>query len=410
MRPSHLAIAFLLLLPTLSAQSAPYQGHVSSVISNVAPSEGLWYTDRLGTSTPILGLIGAGSAGNGVSCVRMDPIDGRLWLGGTNNGGNTAGQVNWVRVSGSSVSAFAQHATIGFATAIGAMEFDDNGNPIVVGGTSSTGGIFRVDRKNGGLSTLIGVVGGGTHNAITKDGAGNLYVGMFGTGEVHQLLKNVDGSFQSPQLFGTVPSSSIVGITFVPAVGAQPEQLWIVTGGVAGSNVFRMPLLSGSVATVVPTTQPSLNWIEYDKRFDDVLYLQTGPTDRIQAVDRATGAESQVAVFGSGVVGAPTSTDSNDDPDNQIVIAPMRLNGSTGPFDLEFGVTAPPGTIVALAVVSPALVVVGVGVTGPDGRYSVAFPNVSLLGALPPAALAFSSATLGPSGIGIGNTVFWPAN
>ena len=388
------------------AQSAPYLGGVSSVISNLTPSEGLWYTDASGNSTPITGLLAAGSAGNGVSALRMDPIDDRIWLGGTNNGGNTAGQINWIRVTGSAVTQFSQHANTGTASSIAAIEFDDNGNPIVAVAT----GIYRVDRNVPGLATLIASVGSGSSNALTKDDAGNLYIGQATAGVVYVMTKNADGSFQPPVSIGAVPTTTIVGVAFVPTNGVDPDQIYVTTTGTAGNNIYRMPAAGGS-ATAVTTPNPSLNWCEYDRNRDNVVVVQTGPTDRLFLLDRA-GTERALSTFGNGAVGSPTAVDINDRIEDAITVVPMRLNGSVAPFDLECGVTVRPGSLAVIGILSPSVEILGLGVAGPDGRYSFRLPNVNLGYAIPPGALSLAAASLNPvtGAINIGTAVNWPAN
>jgi hypothetical protein len=395
-----------LLANALLAQSAPFGGSVVSVISNLTPSEGIWFTDASGNATPILGLIAAGSAGNGVSACRLDPIDDRIWLGGTNNGGNTAGQVNWIRVTGATVTQFSQHANTGTASSIAAIEFDDNGNPIVAVAT----GIYRVERNTPGNATLIASIPTGSSNALTKDFAGNLYVGQATAGAVYVMTKNPDGSFQTPVQIGSVPTTTIVGVAFAPANGVDPDQIYVTTTGTAGNNIYKIPAIGGGAITV-PTTNPSLNWCEYDRNRDYVVFAQTGPTDRLFVIDRA-GAERSLSVLGNGVIGTPSAVDMNDRVVDAVAVAPMLRNGSATPFDLEFGVTVRPGSYAFIGILNPTVELLGFGVAGADGRVSFRLPNINLGYAIPPSALTFAAASLDPltGTLNLGASLNWPVN
>jgi hypothetical protein len=401
----------------IPAQSVPYGACIVSQTANVAPSQGLWQVTRAGTATRILGLAAAGSLGIGVSSLRMDPIDDRVWLGGSNSGGSTASQLNWIRVTGTTVSQFSQVVTIPFApaAAINAIDFDDNGNLLVCGATGVTsGGVYRVARDGSAVGLVASIGTTELHNAMCRDAAGNLYVGMLGDGSVHVLVKNADGSFQAPVLLTTVPNVNIYGLTAVPGLGATPEDLWITSGDAAGTldQIHRVPL-TGGVPVLLPDTMTVCNWVEYDRRADDVLVcLPVG--DSVRRIDRTTFVDTQVASFAGGVnVGTPNYIDANDDPDNAVRVLPSRLNGSVGPFTLELGTTAPPGRLAIIAVTQPTLLVLGAGITGVDGRFWLELPNLTLAGGpLAPGSLAFASASidLASGGIAVGAPVAWPAN
>ncbi len=405
-------LALTSTFPALNAQGVPYDSSVVGVTNNVSPSEGIWLADRTGASVAVTGLLAAGSAGSGVNAVQIDPIDGRVWLGGINSNGQTSNQVNWIRITGTVVSQFVQHATLPYAalSSVAAIAFDDNANPIACGSTAANaGGVFRVNRKLGGVATNIGSVASGTHNAICTDGAGNLYVGMFTAGQVHVMLKNPDCSFQPPVLLGSVAVTSISGITFVPAAGATPDELWISTFGAAGAMLFRMPK-TGGPGVAVANTSTSSNWCEYDRRHDDVLLAISAP-DNVEKVLR-TGANSVLNAIQAGNVGTLSYIDVNNAVDGNVVVAPMCLNGGLGPFDLELGITCPPGSIAIVGTGFPSVVVLGFGLAGADGRFSVTIPGITLGAPLAPASLGFLGACLdlGTGNLTIGAPVFWPAN
>jgi hypothetical protein len=161
---------------------------IVSVISNIGVSQGLWLSARTGTCTAVTGLSAAGSPGFGVNSVQLDPVDDRIWLGGINSNGNTAGQVNWCRIDNSTntVTQWMAHGTVAGGGSITGLAFDDDGNPIASSGTT-TGGVFRISRSAGGAgANLPGYpIATGTHNAVARDASGNLYVGMFRTGLIY---------------------------------------------------------------------------------------------------------------------------------------------------------------------------------------------------------------------------------
>jgi GNAT superfamily N-acetyltransferase len=80
----------------------------------------------------------------------------------------------------------------------------------------------------------------------------------------------------------------------------------------------------------------------------------------------------------------------NANPDCSV--APMCLNGSTGPFDVELGVTCAPGSIGILAV-SPSTVL-GRGIAGADGRFGMRVPNISVALPFAPGSLTFFAVCL----------------
>lgn len=401
------AAACIAAVSTLSAQNIAYGSSVISVISNVAPSEGLWIADRAGNCTAVTGIVAAGSPGSGINAVRMDPIDDRIWIGGINSNGNTAGQINYVRLNATAtaVSQWVQHATTGGASSVACIEFDDNANPIVGSGS----GLFRVDRKNGGVATPLTPAPGGTNNGITKDPSGNLYVGVFTGAGVYLLPKNFDGSYGAPVLLG---SSPVTSISAVAHVAGAPDEIWISTFGAAGNMLFRMPA-TGGIPVAIANAIPASNWVEYDKRADDVLVLtNTGP-DTVQVVDKVFGTATQLCLIQGGNVGVPSAQDANDDVDYVVRTAPSYLNGALGPFDLELGLTVPPSpTILAGVLELNTGIIIGVNFVGADGRFSVKLPNVTLGAPLPPGSLTFvgGSVDLITGSVTLGSFVPWPVN
>ncbi len=395
------AVAVLATAAALTAQ-VPYGSSVVGVIGNLAPSEGLFMADRAGVATPVTGLLAAGSSNLNVNAVALDPIDDRVWITSS-----TTNQLNWIRILGSTVSQFTQHGTI-TVNSLASITFDDNANPLVCGGTALAG-VFRIDRKLGGAGTIIGAVATGTHNGITKDGAGNLYIGMFGTGQVHMMVKNPNGTYQPPVLHGTTAITSISGIAFAPTDGVNPDELWITTFGAAGNQLFRMPI-TGGAGVPVANTLAGCNWVDYDRSRNDILIASQAGNDRVFQVNRTTGLDTTLCTLGSGSVGVPASNDANDAPWAGTTVAPMILNGGVGPFDLEVGTTAPPGTLALIGTAFPSVVVLGVALVGADGKLSVNLPNVTLGGPIAPGSLQFIAAYFDVFGnLNIGAPVSWPA-
>jgi hypothetical protein len=90
-------------------------------------------------------------------------------------------------------------------------------------------------------------------------------------------------------------------------------------------------------------------------------------------------------------------------------VAPMILNGGLGPFDLELGTTAPPGTLALIGLAAPFVNVLGFGIVGANGRISMSIPNITLTGPLAPGSLTFISAYFDFNfNLVIGQPLPWP--
>lgn len=384
--------------PALIAQ-VPHGAGVVGVISNTAPSEGLWLVDRAGNTTQVTGLLAAGSVNANVNAVALDPIDGRIWIGSS-----TTTTLGYVRLAGSTVAQYVPHGNVPSGS-ISGITFDDNANPIV---SNSTNGVVRVDRKIGGVGAVIGSVGSGS-NAIARDFAGNLYVGNGSTGQVHAMARNLDGSYQPMQLLGSTSTTLINGLAYAPADGTSPEELWVVTGSSVSSPMFRIPLATGGPGAVVPNALGACNWITYDRTANDLWIVTNTGLDRYGSVARATGASTILASLQGGNVGTQASVDVHDEPFGSLQVAPRILNGAVGPFDLELGAVVPPGSLAFVGVIAPFVSVVASGIVGVDGRLAVSLPNVTLAGPLAPGSLQFAVAYFDSSfQLVIGATTSWP--
>ncbi len=381
----------------------PYGTSVLGVIGNVAPGEGLYLADRAGNNTSVTGLVAAGSSNSNVNAVALDPLDDRVWITSS-----TTNQLNWVRISGATVTQFTQFGTIP-GTGLSAITFDDNANPIVCQGTG-TAGLYRFDRKLGGAGTNIGAVPGtNIHNGVCRDAAGNLYVGLFTAGQVHVFTKNPDGSYQAPVLVGATSTTSISGIAYAPADGVNPEEIWVTTFGAAGAQMFRMPV-TGGPGVPVANSLAGCNWLDYDAAHNDLLVSTQAGNDRFVQVDRTTGFDTLLSNILGGSAGVPAGNDVDDTVFGAVRVAPMILNGSVGPFDLELSTTAPAGSLALVGVAFPFVNVVSVGIVGPNGRLYINLPNVNLSGPIAPGTLQFLAAYFDPSfNLVIGAPVSWPA-
>ncbi|MEZ5963769.1 MAG: hypothetical protein R3F56_07980 [Planctomycetota bacterium] len=398
----HLVAAGSLLTCAALAQVPP-RSAIASVIANLAPSEGLWLVDRSGSCTAITGLGTSGSAGYGVNAVQLDPLDDRIWLGGINSNGNTAGQVNSVMLSGSTVTSFVQHGTTGFASSIAALTFDDNGNPVAATGTSTSGGVVLIPRS-GGVGTVLATIGTTqTHNAICRDPAGNLYIGMFGSGEVHKMIKNPDCTYQPPVLLGVVPITSVSGIEWCPGT---PDQVFVTTFGVAGNALFKLPA-TGGAAVVASATVGSLNAAEYDRAVGDFWSVTAGiDPDNVSTITKA-GVETIVCGLQGGSVGSPSGIDTSDCADAETNLLPQCVRPGQQ-ITFEFGTCCQPGDAAGVFMVSPAVVPLLIGTAGANGRLSGSFPLV-VPGGIAPGSFTFISACLDQSGqLTVGRPTPWP--
>ncbi len=398
-----------------AAQGVPRYEAVVSIVANINGSEGLWLASRSRACAAISGLAAAGSAGFGVSSVQLDPCDDRIWLGGINSNGNTTGQVNSIRINGTAAaggvvapSSFVQHAIVPSGSSVAGITFDDNGDPIVVSGSSRAGGVFRINRcAPGAAAVLIGQVPSGTHNAICRDLRGNLYVGMFGVGQVWCMTKNPDCTYAAPVLHGTVPVTSVSGIEWCPDSGGG--QLFITTFGVVGNAIFKMPATpcgGGGVAVVASATVGSLNYNDYDVNNNDFWQCGAGVDPDLVETMTVAGVNTLVCTLGGGSVGLPSCIDVSDCVNAETGAIPdCPARGSL--ICLDLSTCCNPGDLAVIHLISPVSVPIIIAPVGPNGRLSVKF-NVTLPPGFPAGALVFASACVSATGLNIGPFKRWP--
>lgn len=347
----HSVIPILLcccLSAAVGSQGVPAGDAILSVSRNLPPSEGLGILAANGTFRHAPGLLAAGSAGAGVGAVRLDPVDDRIWIGGTDNGGDTRGQVNFVRLSSTgSVAQFAKHAFIGSLLTIEGITFDDQGNPIVVAGSATNGGgIYCIDRHTGAW-TRLGSAPLDTHSGITRSPEGDLFVGTrdlnwFGYGGIYRMYRNPDCTYQPMALISTGILRQLSGLAWAPALQLGGRSVLAL----ADRYLFEMPISGGRALFV---SAELVDEIDYD-RGQNRFVLATGA--QVQAVSRDYLTTSwRTSLSGVGVE-AISGIDVNDDVDNEITVLPACPRRAT-PITVEFGVRCKPGYIVALFLAGP---------------------------------------------------------
>jgi len=422
MRCLYSALLVCSLVSTAAAQVGRGEAIVSQ-FANLAPMEGLLKVNRNGTATPVTGLALTARASNDINSIQLDPVNNRIWIGGITA---SAGRLDSFEVSAANaVVNFAANGNIGTGGSIAAITFDDNGNPILASGTISTvgtGGIFKVDRKT---STVTRIVGGatwpglaGTANAISRDATGNLYLGVAGSAQIWRIPADANGNYTvAPVLLGTStptsPQTTISAVEYAPAAGTRPARVWWTTFGAAGQAVGYLPATGGAstaVGTIGGNNAP--NWIDYDELVGD-FWITTGGInpDEIYRMDHA-GVHALIAqVPPAGANGSPSASDANDCPAGEVNIVPNFMAIPTATFDLEMGTCCVPGEVAAVALVSPAFLLISNGIVGTDGRIHVKIPNLTLAAGTP-GILTFQAACINRVGpvLRLGAPKRWPRN
>lgn len=394
----------LLLLGSVSAQVPPGAAIACAIGNSNSP---LLIVERgLGAS------IVTGSSAATIGAVKLDPIDGSVWIGH-----GTTADLRRLRLTGNVVTSetIVAPALLTGAGANG-IAFDVDGNAVVAAGDpSTTGGLFRVDRTTSQVTRLVGPTAGiasGICNAIDSDPVtGDLWFGVTGLGG--RIYKLPAPGYTTPILVGTVSpptvSNVISGLAFARRPSAPNGVLLVSTFGSANNSSLASFDVATSLVTVIAGVPalPDLNWVAYDERHDDLWLLATTAGRRIYTADFAGNNATQVQL----VTGAPAALDVSDSAIGQVVVVPSYVPGVPAPITLELGVTVPPGQIGLIAIVAPVGIVLASSVADASGRVAVRFPNLTVFPGTPNAVqllgAAYDPAT---QALTLGSPVGWPRN
>lgn len=418
------AVLAVTLSASLGAQ-VPWGHALMSNVNNAAPMEGLLLVDRAGSATPITGLLSNGFPSRNVPVARIDPWDGRIWLGGP---AFTTTRLHRAELVGTTIVNPTQMAVINVVSGTQALALDLNGNAIVTsdngmvpfGGPNAGGGLFRVDRHTGAVTRLIG----GTYNwpfghygginEVVTDDSGNLWFAVTSDGSIpgriYRLAPGANGDYATtPTLVFAVPSPASAGnvgsIDWVPARGARPERLWFTTGGSTGPYVGYYE--NGTVQFVAGVGVHAA--IEHDAIADDFWLLATDP-DEVRRMDHAGNVSTVVQVPPHGVNGTPSSIDVHDGVVARTLLVPQFVPAA-GTFDLEICTTCPPGHLGVVVMVAPASGTFVLGTAGADGRIRTRLQGLSFARGVP-GSITLLSACLDPATatLQIGEPLLWPRN
>ena len=360
--------------------------------------------------TPVVTTITGGLLAN-VNSVRIDPIDGRLWMTSTAGGTVNRGAVD---LTTNTVVGETTVATLPTGS-LAAIAFDIDCNPVVVGGSlTTTGGAWIVNRFTGAVTQIISSAAGltGTVNAIDEDAAtGDLYFGVFGTGNVYRISPPY--ALNSQVLVGTIsgPSNtSLSGVSFARPP-ANPTGILYISAFNATANASLVTMDPGTgIATAVAGSPnwPDLNWVDYDEVRNDLWVNSTFAAASIYSSTTA-GANATLHT----ITGTPAAVEVNDvDTTTAVVLAcPMNVPVPTGPTPLELSVHGNPGEIGVIAIVRPVLTVIGLGPVGRDGRFSLRIPGL-VYPSGSPNSIGFLGGTVDTStlAVKISAPLGWPRN
>jgi hypothetical protein len=408
------ASVLVLALGSAALAQVPHGSAIVSNFTNAAPMEGVLLVDRSGSATPITGLAASIRANIDINSIQLDPCDDRVWIGGITG---SAGRVDTFTVNGSAVAGVTAIGNLGNASSVSGIAFDVNGNAICSSGNiQTTGGLFRVDRKFG---TITRIVGGptwtgqaGTCNAVCSDPDGNLYFAVtLAPGTLYQLPLGPGGVYGAPVAVGTtVPpaaNTTISSLEFAPASGVRPARLWFTNFGLAGARTGYIE--AGITTLVADTFSSAANWIDYDALNDDFWVLTGGINpDQVFTMNHAGSATLVANVPPGGTNGSPSASDANDDPFLSMKVLPQYVSGI---HDIELCVKCPNGSFGGVIMVSPVVFTALQGQAGPDGRVFVKYPNQFVLPGTPgvvtliPFCFDPTTATLR-----LGNAERWPRN
>jgi hypothetical protein len=385
------ALASALLTTGLVAQ-VPVGVAIHGAISNSAAP--LFLVDRAGAVTNI-----TGAPLTNINSLRVDPIDGTVWIASSAGGVLFRGAVAGTTF----VNTF---SAPGVQASVSAIAFDQDCNPILGGGTT----VIRVDRHSGAVTTLTSLAG--TVNALDEDPAtGDIYAGAFGNGNVSKLSPP---NYSAPALLGSIASvanTNLSGLSFARTPAAPLGTLYISTfGGTLNASLVTYDILGSTFAAVPGTPNwADLNWVDYDSVVGD---LWANSTFAARSVYQSTvaGANTVLTVLPNGT---PACVEVNDvNPAiAELTVCPMNAPTPAAPVTLELGVAGRPGEYAVIVVVVPFVALLASGPVDAGGRFSTAIPGV-VVGSGRPGSVRFMAATIDLStlGVKVANQVNWPLN
>jgi hypothetical protein len=361
--------------------------------------------------TPVVTTI-TGATLTNINALRIDPIDGSIWMVSHLLGEVRRGTVNFAARTFGSETVAATLPPAGLA----AIAFDIDGNPVVAGGLlEGNGGLWRIGRAGGSPVQIVNSAAGltGIANAIDEDPAtGDLYFGVFGTGDVYRISPPYTlNSHVHVGTIATAINTSLSGISFARTAAAPGGILYLSAFAPSTNQSLSTMSLTGAV-TPIAGTPPwyEANWVDYDAVRNDLWVVSTLDAHSISS-STTTGVNTVLHQIPPGAAPACIEVNDIDPAAAEVRVAPMRVPVPTAAVRLELAVAGKPGEVGILAIVSPALAVLGTGPIGANGLFTVSFPNVTVPAGTPN-FITFMAGTVDTTllSVKISPPVGWPRN